>query len=38
LTFAAKYWNIELDLVPSVTNSDGQIVLIRRATPKAKDQ
>lgn len=38
LTFAAKYWNMELEFVPSVTNPDGQIVLIRRATPQTEDQ
>ena len=37
LTLAAKYWNIDLELVPSITNPDGQIVLVRQARLKGKD-
>jgi 16S rRNA (guanine527-N7)-methyltransferase len=32
LTEATKYWNIDADLIPSVTDSAGQIVSIRAAT------
>ena len=34
LTLAAKYWNIDLELVPSITNPDGQIVRVHHAELK----
>ena len=37
LTLAAKCWNIDLELVPSITNPDGQIVLVRQARWTGKD-
>lgn len=37
LTLAAKYWNIDLELVPSITNIDGQIILIRHAALKDRN-
>jgi 16S rRNA (guanine527-N7)-methyltransferase len=32
LTEASKYWNIEASLVPSKTDQNGRIVVVRRAT------
>ena len=34
LTEAAKYWNMDAALVPSVTDSKGRIVIIRRLQPQ----
>ncbi|MFM8701854.1 MAG: 16S rRNA (guanine(527)-N(7))-methyltransferase RsmG [Hyphomicrobiales bacterium] len=34
LTLAAKYWNIDLELVPSITNPDGQIISVHHAELK----
>ena len=34
LTEAAKYWNIEVDLVPSVTSADSRIVRITALQPR----
>jgi 16S rRNA (guanine527-N7)-methyltransferase len=31
LTEASKYWNIEATLMPSITNAEGRIVVVRRA-------
>lgn len=35
LTEAAKYWRFEHNLIPSLTNADGQIVVIRKLAPLA---
>jgi 16S rRNA (guanine527-N7)-methyltransferase len=34
LTAAAKYWNIEADLIPSRTNATSRIVAVRRLRPR----
>jgi 16S rRNA (guanine527-N7)-methyltransferase len=34
LTEASKYWNMQVDLVPSVTDSKGRIVIIRGLQPQ----
>jgi len=34
LTEAAKYWKFEYDLVPSLTNPDSQIVVVRSLAPR----
>lgn len=36
LTEASKYWNIEADLVPSVTSADGRIVRITALQPRQR--
>lgn len=36
LTEAAKYWNIEAERVPSRTNQDGRIVIVRNLTPRVR--
>jgi len=36
LTEAAKYWNIQADLVPSKTSQDGRIVVVRELRRRAK--
>jgi 16S rRNA (guanine527-N7)-methyltransferase len=35
LTEATKYWNIQADLVPSRTDSQGRIVLVRALERRA---
>ncbi len=35
LTEAAKYWNIESRIAPSLTDPTGRILIVERATPKA---
>jgi hypothetical protein len=34
LTQASKSWNIEYDLIPSITDPNGRIVRVRHATKK----
>lgn len=33
LTLASKYWNLDADLRPSVTDAQGRVVVIRKAQP-----
>jgi 16S rRNA (guanine527-N7)-methyltransferase len=34
LTHASKYWSLELDQRPSVTDSQGRVVVVRKALPQ----
>jgi 16S rRNA (guanine527-N7)-methyltransferase len=36
VTAARKAWNFELDLVPSLTQPDGRIAVVRRLEPKTE--